>query len=118
MIERQQAAWGFGRRPALQGLCMLGLLALLPPAPASAQPVDRHGASHERMGELRDQRRDERFEERRQRRDEARPDRRDEFRDERRRQMEERRERMTPEERRSLRRDLHEANRDLYRRDR
>lgn len=27
----------------------------------------------------------------------------------------ERRERMTPEERRSLRRDLHEANRDLYR---
>ena len=33
----------------------------------------------------------------------------------RRREAWERRERMTPEERRSLRRDLHEANRDLYR---
>lgn len=114
MIERQQAARGFGRRPALQALCVLVLLALLPPAPASAQPGDRQGGPRERFGE----RREERREEHRQRPDEVRPERRDDLRDERRRQFEERRERMTPEERRNLRRDLHEANRDLYRRDR
>ncbi len=116
MFDRQQARQAYGRRrvPAASrgrlrlafGLLVLPLLALLPAAPLVAQPAERQAGPRER------------FEERRQRRDEARPERRDESREERRRQFEERRERMTPEERRSLRRDLHEAGRDLYRRER
>ena len=107
MVDRQQATRGFGRRPALHALCLLMLLVLLPPGRASAQPAEPQGGARER------------FEERRQRRDDARNEhRRDEFREQRRRHLEERRDRMTPEERRSLRRDLHEAGRDLYRQDR
>ena len=94
-----------GRIPRLS-LLLPVLLAALHAGSASAQPADRHGGPRER------------HEERRQHREDARYDRRDASHPERHRHLEERRERMTPEERRGLRRDVHEAGRDLYRRER
>ncbi|MBY0437183.1 MAG: hypothetical protein K2W80_03245 [Burkholderiales bacterium] len=121
MFDRQQSRQIIGTRVDLRAaggrlprvgslrcpwLLVLALLVLLPVAPLAAQPSERQAGPRER------------FEERRQRRDDMRPERREEHREERRRHFEERRERMTPEERRSLRRDLDEAGRYLYRRER
>lgn len=108
--ERQQVRDGAVRGRALRvGLVLFVLLGVscprpglpsdVPPRPpwAQAEGGPPHG-------------RGEGWRERRERRDALHDERM-------RRQREggERRERMTPEERRSLRRDLHEANRDLYR---
>lgn len=85
---------------------LLALVVALPASPLFAQSGDRQASPRERA------------EDRQPRRHEVRPERRDELHDERRRRFEERHERMTPEERRGLRRDLHEAKRDLYQRER